>query len=574
MVRKCLAKLQKVNMKKCHIPKLFDKPNPFERMDGWLILLFSKALKPQNIAGCFLFFSLLAFSGVSFAQSNVDAPKNPEIENYSPILQFLASPELEGRETGTPGSYIAAYYIAAMMQGMGLKPFHGNDKVQSTKLSDYFQTFCLLKFSTTSGTVVVKSGGKKSSKHLQLKLYKDFTVKNAFQNVQLETTPVFVGYGINASGLSYNDYANTDVKGKLVIVFDGYPGQHDTLSAAWKKFKSSAENDVYDFDHKCREALQQGAAAMMVIDENFLKSTNEKSASAKADNPDDTHYRDADYFLPSNKPNFSIPCFQFTENGSRQLSEAFDIDFKDIEQKIADQVYTKVNASKVQISLNLQSVVDTLIVYNVIGTWPGQDTTKTVILGAHYDHLGKRGSDIFYGSDDNASGVAGMLALAATWTAYKTIPPFNITFASWAAEEKGLIGSEYFTSSLAAPENVKLYINMDMISRSVVEDTAQRQLSIGTRTADEHIREIARKSNATLNRPFELDLWDVTGHSGSDYASFTAKNIPIMTYNTGLHNDYHTPRDIPANADLIKMGDVLKVVNACLWEFVGNAIMR
>jgi Zn-dependent M28 family amino/carboxypeptidase len=120
------------------------------------------------------------------------------------------------------------------------------------------------------------------------------------------------------------------------------------------------------------------------------------------------------------------------------------------------------------------------------------------------------------------------------------------------------------------PEKVKLYINMDMISRSVKEDTAGRQLSIGTRTSDEQLRELARKTNATIHPPFVLDLWDVTGHSGSDYASFTAKNIPIMTYNTGLHDDYHTPHDIPATVDLVKMGDVLKMVNVSLQDFSEN----
>jgi hypothetical protein len=111
---------------------------------------------------------------------------------------------------------------------------------------------------------------------------------------------------------------------------------------------------------------------------------------------------------------------------------------------------------------------------------------------------------------------------------------------------------------------------MDMISRSVAEDTAHRQLSIGTRTRDLNLREIAKKNNSKLTAPFVLDLWDVTGHSGSDYASFTAKNIPIMTFNTGLHNDYHTPRDISANADLVKMGDVLKLVNRSLQQVLEN----
>jgi Zn-dependent M28 family amino/carboxypeptidase len=146
-------------------------------------------------------------------------------------------------------------------------------------------------------------------------------------------------------------------------------------------------------------------------------------------------------------------------------------------------------------------------------------------------------------------------------------PACNLIFASWSAEEVGLLGSQYFVENMKIqPQNILLYINMDMISRSVIEDTSLRQLSIGTRISDENLRQLARKTNTVINPPFILDLWDVTGHSGSDYASFTAKNIPVMTYNTGLHNDYHTPRDISANADLLKMGDVLKLVNESLQE--------
>lgn len=154
--------------------------------------------------------------------------------------------------------------------------------------------------------------------------------------------------------------------------------------------------------------------------------------------------------------------------------------------------------------------------------------------------------------------------LAKIWTESGIVPPCNLIFASWTAEEKGLIGSEYYAGQLTSPEKVKFYINLDMISRSVKEDSAHRQLSIGTRKSDAYLRDIAKASNSNLTVPFKLDLWDVTGHSGSDYANFMAINVPVMTYNSGLHDDYHTPRDIPENAELQKMNDVLRVVQWCL----------
>ena len=106
-----------------------------------------------------------------------------------------------------------------------------------------------------------------------------------------------------------------------------------------------------------------------------------------------------------------------------------------------------------------------------------------------------------------------------------------------------------------------------MISRSVAEDNEGLQLSIGTRKSDEYLREMMVSTNKSLPEPFKVDLWDVTGRSGSDYASFTEINIPILTFNTGLHNDYHTSRDVASKADFRKMGNVLKLVYDSLQFF-------
>ena len=502
---------------------------------------------------------LIAFTLSFFSlQAQVQKVESPEIRNFMPVVQFLASPFLEGRETGTAGSYIAAEYIASGMQSMGLKPYRNVADENKIILSDYFQSFSLLRYDVSEASVSIVSR-KNKQPPVQLLHRKDFTVENIFRNFSLQSNIVFAGYGINSPELTYNDYAAQDVKGKLVVVFEGYPGQHDTLSPAWKKFRNLAENDGYDLNRRCREAARQGAAAIVVISNEYNQSKT----------PDDARlYNDSEYTLPSNEQIQTIPCIMLTAEGSRILSEGLKINFLNIEKEYSQNLSYSPFANKNLIRINVLVDADTLIVHNVIGVLPGTDTNTTVILGAHYDHLGKRGNDIYYGADDNASGVAGLLALAGKWTETQTVPPCNIAFASWTAEEKGLIGSEYFVSTLSAPDKVKLYINMDMISRSISEDTAARQLSIGTRIEDEFIREIARKSNRTLARPFELDLWDVTGHSGSDYASFTAKNIPIMTYNSGLHNDYHTPRDIPANIDAVKMGDVLKLINTSLQEIL------
>jgi hypothetical protein len=405
---------------------------------------------------------------------------------------------------------------------------------------------------------------------LHLSIYSDFKVNNVFQSLSAESVPVFAGYGIVAPELGYNDYAGLDVKGKIVLIMEGYPGQQDSVGIARKKFNTAVENDDFDLDKRCLEAAKQGASAVITINKAYLASKPGNQRQKNVAPVKNEDYADAEYVLPANVNKLLAACFRLNKNSSEKLATLLGIDFRKSEQQIAQQMKFQPVGLKNVITVSASTVIDTISVNNVIGLLPGRDTSQTIILGAHYDHLGKRGNTVFYGSDDNASGVAGLLALAKKWTESRVVPPCTILFASWTAEEKGLIGSEYYVSTLSAPQKVKLYINMDMISRSVVEDTNRRQLSIGTRNSDKYIRDLAQKTNTTIHPPFVLDLWDVTGHSGSDYASFKARNIPVMTYNTGLHNDYHTPRDISATADLVKMGDVLKLVNESLQEVLEN----
>jgi Zn-dependent M28 family amino/carboxypeptidase len=289
-------------------------------------------------------------------------------------------------------------------------------------------------------------------------------------------------------------------------------------------------------------------------------------------NPDTEEDEDYDYFLPNDTANKLIPGFRLGSIATRQLLSGTGLnlmEFEKITAKTALPSFIILKDKRIRFSVTVKT--EALLVRNVLGMIPGKDTSKYIVLGGHYDHLGTHKGQIYNGSDDNASGASGLLALAKVWMESGVKPACNLIFASWSAEEEGLLGSQYFVQEMNInPKDIKLYINMDMISRSVIEDTAQRQLSIGTRTSDDNLRELARKTNTSIHPPFELDLWDVTGHSGSDYASFTAKNIPVMTYNTGLHNDYHTPRDISATADLVKMGDVLKFVNTSLQEVLEN----
>ena len=531
-------------------------------------------------------FVLILIQANLFAQNNQKSVPSPAVNEFAPMLYFLSSDWMEGREAGTKGSFMAADYVSSMMQLFGLQPF--GDKLESgeklNRQQGYFQDFQILQYKTEkSGLAIITKSGQGQST-LNLIAGVDFEVQGGPNGLEAESPLVFAGYGFTAVDKGYDDYKALDVKGKIVVVLNGFPGHADSTSVAWKKFGKSIGEEGSSVETKLRNAKLHGAIALFVIDadgkyEPFARKQINRTLlsstmnSAKGGEDD---YESYYHILPNDTANQMIPYFRLGSSATRQMISGTGLNLTDFEKKTARLATPSSMLLKdkfVRISVKVKA--ESLLVRNVLGMIPGKDTTRFIVLGGHYDHLGTHNGHIYNGSDDNASGASGLLALAKVWKESGMKPACNLIFASWSAEEEGLLGSQHFADNMSiAPKNVLLYINMDMISRSETSDSTQRKLSIGTRTADENLRELARKTNSTLDHPFNLDLWDVTGHSGSDYASFTAKNIPVMTYNTGLHDDYHTPRDISALSDLVKMGDVLRVVNESLHVFMERLVKK
>jgi hypothetical protein len=529
----------------------------------------------------FLASALLMGQVALFAQTNPISVPPPMTSDFSGTLSFLSSDWMEGREAGTKGGFMAADYISSMMQLFGLKPYGDfiNTKVHDKKQQSYFQDFEIVAYKTEKVGLELMQRSAGSQTSILFEKGIDFEVKSGPNGTEGEAPLVFAGYGLSAPGKGYDDYKAIDVKGKIAVVLSGLPGHADTTSIAWIKLSKTLPEDAGDIENKIRTARQHKAIALIVIaaDGNIqpykispanMEIASHTMNSTKSDIP---VYDDPDHCLPGDTAEITIPCFSLGSYPTSQLISGSGIDLFEFEKNSASlsvvpKMYFKDKVMRFSISVKTES----LLVRNVLGILYGTDTTKYLVVGGHYDHLGLHNGVIFNGSDDNASGASGMLALAKTWSANNR-PPVNIIFASWTAEEMGLLGSRYFAQHLdLQKKNVQLYINMDMISRSAPEDTARRIVSAGTRPADEKLREMVRRSNSMLAHPFTLDLWDVTGHTGSDYASFTSRNIPVITFFSGFHDDYHTPRDIAPKADLVKMSDILKVVNECIQNFMVN----
>jgi len=515
----------------------------------------------------FIWFSSLTLQAQT-TSSPVPAPVKHDFEG---ILSFLSSDWMEGRETGTRGASMAADYIASMMQLSGLTP-SGDFEIGSSPGSPinpaqtFFQNFKIIRCRVEKSSLELIRNAEKGEPAIIFAPGTDFIVDPVPFGREAEVPVVFAGYGIEAPGKGYDEYADTDVRNKVVVVVDGYPGHADTTSLAWKKLGRSFESNYATIKKKLKLAERHGAAAVIFVDPDVLNSKINvpTSGDGYSDNP--RHY------LPGDTGKLKTPCFTLGTDAILQLLDGTGIDLSGFEKKAASGLLTSsgpMQGRKIRFSVAVKS--EEVMIRNVIGMIQGIDTTKNIIIGGHYDHLGVRKGLVFNGADDNASGVAGMLALAKAWSSHPGKPPCNIIFAAWIGEERGKLGSTYFAMhSRLVPRQVSLVINMDMISRSAPEDTGRIGLSIGTLTVNEDLRSLAKNVNSKLDHPFVLELWDVTGANGSDYRPFSDRKVPILTFHAGFPDEYHTPLDDFERVDLPKMEQILKIVNDCLWETLKN----
>ena len=528
-----------------------------------------------------LFPAIIFWSATLWAQTGLRPVPPPIGKDFIGTMHFLSSDWMEGREAGASGGFMAADYISSMMQQYGLAPLGDFDQsvAETSKGKSgkpplqptYFQNFEVVRYKVEKATLAFNRHTATSKTELQLSPGIDFELRSGPNGMEAEGQLVFAGYGISVPGIGYDDYKGLDVNGRVAVVLTGFPGHADTTSMAWKNFGKNHGEELSSLEEKLRVAEKHGAVALIIVtpDGSFKPYSQSQSnldivqAAMNSPKITDRRYDDPDYALPGDTSVSNAPCFSLGPRVTNLLFDGTGIILKDFETKIArDLSPASLPLKDKMIGFSVLVKSESLVVRNVLGIIRGKDSTKSIVVGAHYDHLGIRNGQIYHGADDNASGSSGMLALAKVWMEHGEPPACNIIFAAWTAEEKGLLGSSYFVKATKAnPEKTLIYINMDMISRNAPEDTAHSILSIGTRPGDENLRKIANESNLRLSHPFKLDLWDVTGHTGSDYASFTAVKVPVMTFFSGFHEDYHTPRDVAAKADTAKMAEILKIAN-------------
>jgi hypothetical protein len=437
-----------------------------------------------------------------------------DAERYLDHIRYLASPELKGRASGSPELEKAAKYIADKFRADGLKMPEGG----------YQQPFEIATSSKLGKGNRFESVVAGDTETLQLE--KEFIPYSFSLSGKASGAVVFAGYGITAPEYNYDDYSGIDVRGKFVLVLAHEPQEFNEKSV----FEGKVYTDHSQVYSKAFNARLHGARGVILAFDrvNHKDAAGELEPFGNASGP-----ADAGISFVQVKETVVEPWMRAAGKDLLATEEAINADLKPRSFALP--------GVEVRESVDVERVVRT--VHNVIGYLPGE-TPDYIILGAHYDHLGLGGQfsmapsmtgTVHPGADDNASGTAGVLELAHYFAAGPK-PKRGILFMTFAGEELGLLGSSYYANHPVLPlDHALAMLNMDMIGR-VRED----KLYIGGAATGTTFR--ADLEQLVSKTSFRVD-YSESGYGSSDHTSFTAKQVPVLFFFSGLHGDYHKPSD-------------------------------
>jgi hypothetical protein len=340
---------------------------------------------------------------------------------------------------------------------------------------------------------------------------------------------VFAGYGITAPEYHYDDYADLDVKGKIVIILRHEPQEADEKSV----FTGKTLTVHAQFTSKASNAKMHGASGVILVNDvpNHPSGEDKLPAFGTIEGPDDAG-------IPFLQVKEAIAERWFAEAGKHieELVHGIDKDLK-------PESFAFPASFQIDGNVDLERLVKT--VHNVAAYLPGT-TKEYVILGAHYDHLGLGGQfslaptmtgTVHPGADDNASGTSGVIELA-RYFSKQPKQKRGILFLTFAGEELGLLGSAYWASHPELSlDNAVAMINMDMIGRP-----RNGKIYVGGSATGSNFRSLLDQITPKFTE-LKVDYSEGPESGSSDHTSFIAKKVPSLFFFSGLHSDYHKPSD-------------------------------
>ena len=277
--------------------------------------------------------------------------------------------------------------------------------------------------------------------------------------------------------------------------------------------------------------------------------------------------------MPENVLGASIPSFTITQRVANEIILGTGLDIQAFEKLAAKEMKTASQILEGK-SVAFKTTVNSEIVKarNVLGILEGEKKDEFIVVGGHYDHLGKHDGWIWNGADDNASGTVGVMTIAKAFMATGKKPEKSIIFAAWTGEEKGLFGSKYFVKEARKKDmNVVLNLNYDMIARNPGNDSLGNMAHMTYTKANYIIAETTKKNIEEYDINLDLDLRpSEKPRGGSDHAPFAKVGIPIFYFMAAMHPDYHQPSDELSKINWEKMTNIIRVGFLNTWEFANN----
>lgn len=437
-------------------------------------------------------------------------------------IEVIAHDSIEGREVGTEGEWKAARYLIDVFRRAGLTP--KGDSIADDGGATYLQPFEFTK------AIDLGEDNRLSIRGVELELHEEFLPLHQSASTEFEfDTVIYAGYGITTDSVDgvYDDYAGLDVDGKAVIVKRFSPPDSAYPDVKFQRYAFAT--------YKINEAVRRGATGVFLVtpmtDDDTLASAGPTRVTPK-----------------------DVPVIFMRRKGLERLG--------------IDPYHPTLG--HVQGRTQLITTPDTG--YNVISFLPGRSDT-TVVVGAHYDHLGWGGPGSRYrgetpmvhnGADDNGSGTAVMLELTRYFSGKAQPPRYSMLFVGFSGEEHGILGSSYYARNMTVdPEKVRMMVNLDMVGRLKDQEGL---VVFGTGTAAEFKEYF---DTLTVDR-FNL-IHKESGIGASDHTAFYARNIPVLFFFTGAHQDYHTPSDDVHLIDFEGTADVAAFVAETIEYFNGVA---
>lgn len=462
--------------------------------------------------------ALALLSVVPLMRGAVDSITTDDLMKH---IRFLSDDRLKGRESGGPGNPEATEYVAERFRSYGLKPL-GKD----ASFRQPFEISLNPELSKRCHMVV-----RVKARRRVLKLGEDYLPMDNVNKGEAFGKVVFAGYGITAPEVGYDDYLGINVTNRIALILRRTPDpkRDNSLFKAGK----NAPNRHALFTTKLKNAQAHGATAVLILD----AGKEHKSVAEMFDG--------GPFKIREQKD--SVP-FMFVRYG---LVEEW---FKTVEKDLKE-VVKGMDVGQRTDSFELPTILATLRVEierqkakvdNVIGLLEGSDPKlkdEYLVVGGHHDHVGygrdrrKKGDADFIhnGADDNASGTAAVLELAQAFAAAKQRPRRSILFMAFNAEERGLLGSRYYVNKPLVPlTNTIAMINLDMVGRGA---SGLDVGGVGTSPGFPKMVTAAGKKTS-----LKLSLTH-GGKAPSDNTSFYNKNMPVLFFYTGKHDDYHKPTD-------------------------------